>query len=260
MKKATLRTPNPWTPIDKADAKLLGLKVQPFKAGEAKDFGLVLDRSVWVEAPLSSRLPWMVAFRLVNEDGQPVIAEVRVFPDQSSAPYKAGPPGTLPTRWRRPAGRWSGDYPGVMAHVPRGGITARVLRTIRMQSYKGLLRTILTQHAEAFRSMDLGVPLSTVPSSTTRGRKGRSDETLARIAEVYGHAYRANRPSTAAVAKAFRLSLSQARDAVRRARVRGLLSPASKQGKGGGLLTPLAQKILKQVLKSKGGKQHGTKR
>ena len=71
-----------------------------------------------------------------------------------------------------------------------------------------------------------------------------------------------NRPPLPAVAKAHRLSLSQARDVVRRARLRGLFTPAgSKQGKGGGVLTKFAQRLLRQnVKKHKGGMHNGKKR
>ena len=165
MPRATLRSPYQWTVIERADAQALGLKVEPLGGPlQAKDVGLVVDTSVWVEVPLAQG--WMVAFRLSPQDGQPVIGEIRLFPDESNAPYKDG------TRWRRPAGRWSGDYPGASAAVPRGGITASVLRTIRMLSFKGLLRRILNQHAAAFRSADLGLPLTSARPMRRLGRKG----------------------------------------------------------------------------------------
>ena len=225
MPKAVLRSVCAREPIRKLDAKRLGLVVENFTpTHKATDFGLVLDRSVWVEIPTAGR--WMIAFRLVNQQGQPVIGEVRVFPDE---------PG------KRPAGRWSGEY-GVTARVPPGGVTARVLRTIRIETFKTLLRTIVRKWGKALGDYDLG--FTAAPSPVTRGRKGRPDIVLARMAAVYAASYLAGRPTIPAVARRFRLSPSKARDAVYRARVRGFLSPATKQGKGGGLLTPLAQEIL----------------
>jgi len=243
---SVLRSRGNWEPIKKSDAKRLGLKVEEFSpTHKAEEFGLVLDLSVWFEASIAPR--WRVAFRLANQGGQPVIAEVRVFPDE---------PG------ERPAGRWSGEY-GVKTKVPPGGITARVLRQIRTQTFRRELSAIRKRHAEHLGELarsDPSFPLTSAPSLTTRGRKGRSDRELARIALAYEAAYASGRPAIAAVAKAARLSLTKARDAVHRARTRGLLSPASKRGKGGGLLTPLGREILKQGAKSKGGKRHGKKR
>lgn len=247
MSKTILRSPYGWTPIGKSQARHLGVSVVPLAPSHTVgDVGLVLDRSVWVEMPLPGR--WMVAFRLASQGGQPVIAEVRVFPFEPDAPGQ-----------RRPPGLWSGVH-GVTTRIPPGGITARVLREIRTQAFRADLHTITARWEKETRDLFPGIAVSNIPPSTTRGRKGRSDRELASIAAIYVRAYAARRPSTPAVAKATGLSLTQARDAVHRARVRGLLSPASKQGKGGGLLTPLARKILKQDVTRKGGKRHGTKR
>jgi len=261
MKKSALRSSGSWVPIKKSDARRLRLTVKTFApTHHAKDFGLVLDRSVWFETSIAPR--WIVAFRLANQRGQPVIAEMRVFPDEPDEQHP-----------RRAPGRWSGEY-GAVATVPPGGLGARVLRKIRTQAFKADLRKIMTRKItghkakksegkwgeEEWESVFPGVPLSMVPPQATRGRKGRSDRELARIAAAYERAYLDNRPATAAVAKAAGLTLTKARDAVSRARVRGLLSEASKQGKGGGLLTSLAREILKHNAKNTGGKHHGTKR
>jgi hypothetical protein len=266
MKRPALRSANIWEPIRRADAARRGLTVKKFAPLKASAFGLVIDRSVWFETSIAPR--WTVAFRLVEQHGLPVIAEVRIFPDE---------PGHYPP------GRWSGEY-GAPTKVPPGGLSARALRQIRTQAFKADLRKIMARKVtvemekaeiekandgkralkgtrregtwgkEEWESVFPGVPLS--PPSATRGRKGRSDRELARIAAIYERAYVANRPAIAAVAKAHRLSLTQARDAVRRARVRGLLSGGGKQGQGGGLLLPKAQEILKQDAKSKGGTRH----
>jgi len=242
MTRAVLRIPQSWVPIEKKEAARLNLTVEEFyPTQKPSNFGLVLDLSVWVEMPMASR--WLVAFRLANQRGQPVIAEVRVFPAE---------PG------KRTAGRWSGEYGGT-ARVPPGGITARLLRTIRTQTFKKMLRTIMTRWEKELGALDLGFIPPMIPPLTNRGRKGRSDAALARIAAVYEGAYVAGTPPVQAVAKALRLSLTQARDAIHRARVRGLLSSATKQGKVGGRLTPTARALLKQQTKKKRGK-HGTKR
>jgi len=247
MKKSALRTAGNWVPITRSEAKRRGLIVESLlPVYRACDLGLVRDRSVWFEARIAPR--WIVAFRLTNQRGQPVIAELRVFPDE---------PGHYPP------GRWSGEY-GAPAKVPPGGLSARDLRQIRTQAFRADLRTIAThlmpEWGEELGSLFPGVPLSTVPPRATQGRKGRSDLELAQIAAVYEAAYHANRPAGPAVARAFKFSRSKARDAVRRARTRGLLGGGGKRGKGGGPLTALAREILKHNSKGKGGKRHGTKR
>lgn len=256
MNTSTLLTTGCREPIKKSDAKRRGLTVEPFGPGyRAEGYGLVLDRSVWFETRIAPR--WIVAFRLVNQRGQPVIAEARIFPDE---------PGHYPP------GRWTGEY-GAPAIVPPGGLGARVLRQIRTRAFEQDLRTIMahkifTQKGvrrdepwskEEWEMTFPGLPPALIPPSATRGRKGRSDHELARIAAIYERAYLAKRPATEAVAKTMRISPEKARDAIRRARVRGLLSPATKQGKGGGLLTERGKKIV-NVKKQKGGTRHGQKR
>jgi hypothetical protein len=253
MKKPALRSAASWVPITKSEAKRRGLIVESLlPIYRACDLGLVRDRSVWFEMSIPPR--WTVALRLANQQGQPVIAEARVFPDE---PGKHSP------------GRWTGEY-GVTTTVPPGGLGARVLRQIRTQAFKSDLRKIMTSvvndkawaevwaelSGEKLGSLFHGGPPSTVPPSATHGRKGRSDHELARIAATYARAWLADRPPIPAVAKTLGVSLTKARDAVHRARVRGLLSPANKQRQGGGQLTPLAREILKQDAKSKGGTRH----
>lgn len=264
-----LRSRNEWVPIDKTDANRLALKVKPLTRADHRDLGVALDRSVWVEVPLEGR--WMAAFRLANKQGQPVISEMRVFPDESEGlpakpwrKYQRRPISLTatfsPMPGARPAGRWSGDYPGAIAPIPPGGLSARVWHSITMRSFKRLLRSIMERHVEFFRNEDIGVPLSTPLSSAHSGRPGRSDASLARMARTYEIACLANRSPILAVAKVRGLSVPRARDAIRRARVRGLLSPASKQGKGGGFLTEKAKMLLNGKKKPKGGAQNGTKR
>src|SRR5262245_23085922 len=119
MTRAVLRLPKRWVPIEKQEAARLKLTVEDFyPTHKPTEFGLVLDLSVWVEMSITAR--WLVAFRLVNQRGQPVIAEVRVFPSE---------PG------KRTAGRWSGEYGGATTRVSPGGITARLLRMIRTQTF-----------------------------------------------------------------------------------------------------------------------------
>ena len=146
---------------------------------------------MWVEMRLAPR--WLVVFRVVDQRGQPVIAEVRVFPALETHDEEK--------KWPQPTGRWRGEYGG-KTFVPPGGLTARLLRGIRTQVFQKDLRRIMAYHAKDL-ALDPGVALSAAPPpSATRGRKGRSDRELARIAAVYERAYFADRPLIAAVAKA----------------------------------------------------------
>lgn len=234
--------PGSWTPISKRDALILGLPTEPLAPTRtADDVGMILDLSDWVEMSIGR---WMVAYRVVDQRGQPVISELRIFPHEKAALKN------------RPPGQWSGIY-GAAARVPPGGITARLLRGIKTQAFRTALREILTRHSEALTAIDHPIVRTASTPRSKRGRKGRTDLELARIAAAYEKAYVAGHPAIVAVAKAFGLSLSQARDAVYRARVRRLLSPAGKQGKGGGTVTALGRALLNQ---SKKGSNHGKKR
>jgi hypothetical protein len=260
MRSPVLRETSSWTPIDKSHASALGLDGQIQELAPShpvEDIGLILNRSVWVEIPPADR--WIAAFRLVNKGGVPVVAELRVFPAE-----------TDPRRERkRPAGQWRGEY-GDAESVPRAGLTARLIHNqVRLGTFKDVLRTVLSRHGVALKSLALDFPNlpQASPRPATRGRKGRPHAVLAKIAAVYARAYLANSPPIPAVRDRFRLSLSQARDAVFRARTLNLLTPADKQGRAGGMLTPQARALLHQPKNKKPKaqwmkrrKSHGTKR
>jgi hypothetical protein len=75
----------------------------------------------WVEAEIDKA--WMVAYRLVpGQFGQPVVAEIRVFP-------REGAEG-------RPAGEWSAEALGVYANSPKGGITAELIRKVPVAEHR----------------------------------------------------------------------------------------------------------------------------
>lgn len=250
MRSPILRANGSRTPIDKSLARAWGLHKQIEDLGPdipAEDIGVIRNQSIWVEIPLTEQ--WLAAFRLVNKAGVPVVAELRVFPAEPD-----------PHRERtRPAGQWRGQYGGPEG-VPRAGLTARQIHQIRSGTWKDVLRKVLPRDGEALASLkDFWPDLPQAhPQPVRRGRKGRPDAELAAIAAVYEKAYLAKAPPVLAIAKRFRLSLSQARDVIHRARVRGILTPAEKQGSAGGFLTARAQALLD--LQRKGGTRHGAKR
>ena len=65
----------------------------------------------------------MAAYRFVNQDGSPVVAELRLFPREPEFKKK------------RPAGEWSAQWVGVGANAPRGGLGSRILRKIRVATH-----------------------------------------------------------------------------------------------------------------------------
>lgn len=239
MPRAILRSPNSWTVIDKADAQRLKLSAERIKDAREEDLrqiGYVLDNSIWIEQPLGQS--WMLAFRVAYQRGGPVIAELRLFPHDTE-------------HVKRPPGVWSGIL-GDPSRVPPGGITARLLREVRTTAFRKVLRELVARwdrQVMTAQPLPWAHPLKPASAKPKRGRPGRSDVELAQVARAYSKAYVSGQPPVPAVAKTFQLSRSQARDAIFRARAKGFLSPAAKQGTTGGLLTPSA----KSLLATKGG-------
>src|SRR5574340_61428 len=232
MAQSVLRQANVWVPLLTRDATRLGLSCKPLEPLYTSDhIGTVCDQSYWLETTIDG---WTLAYRVVDQRGQPIIAELRIFPRQK---------GTGP-KW--PPGQWPGTYGGSTG-IPPGGITARLLRLVQVR--KGVqthLRRIIDRWAKERPGLiDLPRPQATgIQAGSRPGRKGRPDGELAQIALAYQTAYLDGRPAGAAVSRRFSLSLSQARDAIHRARIRGILSPATKQGRVGGTLTPLGKTLL----------------
>jgi hypothetical protein len=234
-RQAALRIHPSWEIIKKIEAARLGLPVKPLAPlYKARDLGTVLTEPTWLEVPLGPK--WLVAYRLVSQAGQPVVAEVRVFPQE---------PG------RQVAGRWSGEWRGINARVPRGGITARLLREVRIGEHGKRLQEILTKWAPTLRDFEVDFTPST-PSRPMRGRKPLPDIRYARVADRYVKALMsgARRP-VAVVARALRIPVPQARDFIHRARGRRMLTKPTKQGRAGGALTPHAEEILKKHSKKR---------
>jgi hypothetical protein len=162
---------------------------------------------------------WAYAMQIRMEQGRWVVAALRVFPeaellDSNRMKYlKSGP---ITDR-----------------AIPPGGLTARQLRQISFQEplapYNGLMKAA-KKIADQYK----------ITSPQT------SDYDLARIAEIYVDVLRrGSRRSNQDRAKRTGLSPSQVRDAIHKARARGLLTPSRGQGFAGGELTPTAADLLK---------------
>lgn len=91
---ARFRHADTWRLLTKGEAARLSLELLPLaaKGYKAADVGLARVASSWLEVTIADG--WLAAYRLVPQDGQPVIAEVRVFPAEAG---------------RRTAGTWSGE-------------------------------------------------------------------------------------------------------------------------------------------------------
>lgn len=201
--------------------------------GEASVF------EAWVEVPLDGA--WIVGYGIVNDQGTPVVGELRLFPAE---PDRPGP------------GRWSAELLGLEARAPRGGITARVLRRVRVRAYLAKMSHFIRDvRAAAPGLADMyGWSVREAPvmaesrlEGQRRGPKGRPDSFYARVARDYVRALeRGSYEPVAAVARRRGESVAKVRDMIRRARKRGLLT-LEGPGKRGGVLTEQAEALLRPV-------------
>lgn len=195
----------------------------------------------WIEIPVGD---WIVAYRLVNDRGTPVVGELRLFPAEGARP---GP------------GQWSGELLGPEARVPRGGITARVLRRIRVRAYLRVmtevvrrLRAAAPKLAQRLGWATPAEPAAEARPGSRRGRKGRPPEFYAAIARDYVAAVaRGSWRPVVDVATRRRLRVTTVRDMIRRARSLGLLT-LNGPGLRGGALTPRADALLRRPRRRRG--------
>lgn len=181
-------------------------------------------RDEWLEVSLGNG--WRCALRVMADEGRPVVAEVRVFPDE---------PG------RRPAGEWSAQGWGNEASVPPGGLKARTLRDVRLDTF---LKTHLAELLEGWPFPPGSPRMVTAPRRSQRQREG--DRKLAEVAAEYLDlctAPETRRAPRKALRDAHGWSEAQARKRIDTARDRGLLA-GTLHGKSGGYLTEYAHELL----------------
>jgi hypothetical protein len=203
--------------------------VRTLTDAEVRDVRVVAVRSTWVWAPLGGG--WAAWYRIVAQDGAPIIAEVRVCPADAV-------PDDAP-------GESSARLLGHRATAPRAGVTAELLRRVRVGEY-------LKEAGDILESMRPFEPLVadrgfTDPPRRGPGRKGHSNEFYAQLADDYVTAIKAGSRSPAAdVARRRRLSAPRVRDMLHEARHRGLLTPATMPGRRGPAdLTERGRAVLK---------------
>lgn len=206
------------------------------------------EAGVWVttENRAIQDLEWLVYYRVVEQDQELVIAEMRVVP----APRSEKEDRWLTASFRRPEAR-PRSY--TEPRVPPGGLRARQLRSAihtgkaiaRARSEAGGWRDLLESKGV---TDDSWRPFSDQALEAPRrvGRRGRSDRYYAKLAARYVAALEdGSTAPVAAVAEQLGEGYSGAyvRDALHRARGRGLLT-RPQRGRAGGQLTDKALKAL----------------
>ena len=207
---------------------------------------LVVD-DFWFEAPLGEE--WNVAYRILGRPEGLVVGEIRIFPKEDPARHP-----------RARLGEWSGDLQGTHAAVPEGasaGVTSRLLRRVRVdrnvwfgkealedltRRYGLITDTRHPAQGHAFLAHALtrvGIKPQRLGPPERRHRLGRKrlpDRDYQRIAEVYTGLWvkgvRGNRLYTQ-LATRFKLTESQARNRVARAKKYGFLSQAPARRRKG---------------------------
>jgi len=195
--------------------------------------------SLWVD----TRLPgpafddWRLATRWVcNSAGQPVVAEIRVFPHAGACLDDEGE--------NQISGEWAAAVLGMDAakFVPFGGMPSSVIRKgIRLQAHQVFVVALTGQLSlSARRGAAAIVPSLSMFAKFTPTRRldrrvskaGRpqewTDARLSKLAIVYDDAVRADKSVVDAVKRKFTISESAARAAIRQAQKRNILPPRSR--------------------------------
>jgi len=195
----------------------------------------------WFEVPLGGTMAtalWRAAYRVRPEGDRVVVVEVRIFPH-------LGSPGAAPGEWNIETGV-----------VPRGGMPARLIRDelVLGTHVHELLPAFLNRTRKSFPPaifdawlQRLGYPPKVRKGPGTRagrGPKGRTDRELAELAAVYV-SKKGERAPVEATAKEVGLPATVVRDALHKARERGVLT-STKQGHAGGELTSRAKALLQK--------------
>jgi hypothetical protein len=171
---------------------------------------------------------WAIALHLVPQDGRVVVSELHVMPQH---------------------GKGGGA-------VPRGGITARLVRSIPVHRHveEMMRQPPLRGLIERFFAKVYGAKLHAVHTTGPAriGRPRRSMGVLLEVAAAYAKAVAAQRPNPVqTTARQLGITPVRARDLVHESRVRGLLARVPVSGVAGGSLTPEAAAMLKARTKPK---------
>jgi hypothetical protein len=206
-------------------------------AGDAEHPGSVVMEGSGPSAKVSCELPiegsggWYVSAVFLQEGEQLVMAELKVFPGPA-ARHEGRRTG------RRKPGEWSGRH-DALDDVPDGGVSARLLRCIRLTDLQQLVASSLSDgpglDGQSPGRARVGRP----------GSAGRPDRQYAEWAFRYAKKLaEGSRSPIKDLAAEHGRSPGQVRDLIHDARVRGLLSK-ERQGRAAGSLTPKAIRLLR---------------
>jgi len=247
------------SPSEKAPRVVTHQRFVPIRAAFARRYGLdpipippiydaVLDvQDIWLESELPADSRWRVAYRVLLREGRVIVAEVRVFPRETNRVL--GP------------GEWLAEWLGrKAADVPAGGLSTRDLRSIRLGHDVHSIKAIVDElKASAPQLLDpsfgqfgeLGLTAhfgsaAKPKKATGRGRPALDAMEYAVLAAAYADAVAAgSRHPIRDVAERCGLTTNKVRSRIHAARARGFLD-RGRQGNAGGLLQPVALKILKK--------------
>jgi len=206
-------------------------------------------REMWIER----RLPggFVAAFRMVDQDGTPVVAEVRVFPHHPKGPKQG-----------RRAGTWSEDEQA----VPSGGVTSRAMKAATLTSAReGFTEAMQWFAQQAGRELSdqalsrHGFNAKAYETPQHPGFAGKPDEAYLDVAIRYARCVeRGSRRPARDVAAEYASERhpwiarwEQVRDLAHEARERGLLTYPPRRGMPGGVLTDKAREMLGGTAKSR---------
>jgi hypothetical protein len=170
----------------------------------------------------------------------------------------------------RKVGEWRADYLGVGAGNARGasfapvrqGVSARLKHQIPFGLHLRSARQFVTETQRWRREREVwnvagdGAPTAPVPptlagADTRRKSSAWPNRRYAQIAAAYlARLDAGSRRAVVDVANRYRLTPTQVRDAVHRARELGILTPTTQQGRPGGFLTPAGQALLNRRRKN----------
>jgi hypothetical protein len=164
---------------------------------------------------LASEDGWIAEQRVVEQSGQLVVAELRIFFDPDEA-------------------------------LPAGGLTARRVRSVTLQNHLETLRDVLQSSSRSRGDPPILVEgfSSAVLRRARAGRRGLPERHYAEVASAYVDALASgSKRPVAELAKEYHVSYSRMADQIHEARSRGLLT-RSAPGRAGGELTEKAKKFL----------------
>lgn len=217
----------------RAGSGTLGAAMEGLSDGRGPQGNVVVDAAsgrVSCELPIEGASGWYVSALFVQEGDQLVMAELKVFPGPTNSEGRRNA--------RRKPGEWSGR-PEALHAVPDGGVSARLLRCIRLTDLQELVAASLAESADEGRASGLaglGRP----------GSAGRPDRYFAEWAFAYAKKLaEGSRSPIKDLAAEHGRSPGQVRDLIHDARVRGLLS-RERQGRAAGSLTPKAIRLLRE--------------